>query len=484
MKFKHLISISVLASSLFLGACVETQLAEGGIGGTGISVGPITGFGSIIQNGVRYNVSQARFMRDGVSVPDQSQYRVGEIVKIQGIINADGITGKATQVDYGSLLQGQITALGADGKSLYVLNQLVRTDSLTVLHEVKLFSDLAVGNIVQISGARDAQATIRANSLTLQQDSFTPSSSLQLIEGRITQVDVHTQTFIVNGLRIDYSRMVRGALPAVNQYVRVTSQESLQNNLLIASDYRLAQEFVEFTVGEEAELEGLVTAFISSSRFAINGQLVVTTSATKFENSTAADIKLNAVVEAEGQINNQGELVAEEISVRQDSSGQTRELEGKVMSIAASTQTLTLLGNTLLVDASTILLQKTDDQETSIRFTDLQVNDHLEIKARQLTDGRLLALRIERDLEDLSSPDIEVKGLVTAINPSQGSLEILGLTVMSDASTEFKFNSDTVSQAAFFTQLVAGKSVVKAEGVQLTHQVLKADSLELETEDD
>lgn len=484
MKFKHLISISVLASSLLLGACVETQLAEGGIGGTGISVGPITGFGSIIQNGVRYDVSQASFIRDGVSVPDQSPYRIGEIVKIQGIVNPDGLTGKATQVDYGSLLQGQITGLGADGKSLYVLNQQVRTDSLTILHGIQVFGDLVVGNVVQISGARDAQAVIRANSLTLQQDSFMSGRSMQLLEGRITQVDAATQTFIVNGLRVDYSRVVGGALPAVNQYVRVTSQESLQNGLLIASNYRLAQEFIEFTAGEEAELEGLVTAFISSSRFAINGQLVITTADTEFENSVAADIKLNAVVEVEGRINNQGELVAEEIAIRQASSGQTRELEGKVTAIDTITQTLQLLGNTLLVDASTILLQQAGDQETSIRFADLQVNDHLEIKARQLNDGRLLALRIERDLEDLSSPDIELKGIATAINPPQGSLNILGLSITSDASTEFELNSEEVSQAAFFARLVEGKSVVKAEGTQLINQVLKADSLELDIEDD
>lgn len=484
MKLKPLIAISIVASSLLLTACVETQLAEGGIGGTGISVGPITGFGSIIQNGVRYDVSQARFMRDGIMVADQSQYRIGEIVKIKGTINADGVTGEATQVDYGSLLQGQITALSEDGKSLYILKQQVRIDSLTVLHGIKLFSDLKLGNVVQISGARDAQGIIRANSLTLQQASFVNGSSVQLLEGRISQVDVSNQTFIINGLVIDYSRVARGALPTVNQYLRVTSQASLQNNLLLASDYRLTQEFVEFTVGEEAELEGLVTAFISPSRFAVNGQLVVTTAATEFENSTAADIKLNALLEAEGRINKQGELVAEEISVRQASSAQTRELEGKVSAIDGSTQTLTILGNTLLVDASTSLLEKAADQETSIRFTDLQVNDHLEIKARQLADGRLLALRIERDLEDLSSGDIEVKGLATAINRATASLTILGLNVTSDGSTEFEVNSETVSQTEFFAQLIEGKSIVKAEGTQLANQVLKADSLELETEDD
>lgn len=483
MKLNGLMRALILTSSLLMTACTETQLAEGGIGGTGISVGPITGFGSIIQNGIRYDVSQTHFIRDGVVVANQSQYRVGEIVKINGAINADGVTGQATQVDYGSLLQGQITALGTDGKSIYVLNQLVRTDSLTVFHGIKLLTDLSLGNVVQISGARDAQGVIRANSLTLQQTSFIAGTSSQLIEGRITKADPLTHTLVVNGLNIDYSHVVRNALPTVNQYVRVTSTQSLQNNTLIASNYTQAQEFVEFVQGEEAELEGLVTAFISASRFAINGQLVVTTAATEFENSMPADIKLNALIEAEGRINTQGELVAEEVSVRQASTTQTRELEGKVAEINYNTQTFKLLSNTFLVDASTIILHKAEDQETSLRFTDLHLNDHLEIKARQLDDGRLLALRIERDVEDLTSPDTEIKGVVHSINRAQASLEILGVTVTSDASTEFEANSHEVTQAQFFAALVAGKSVVKAEGISLTNNSLKADSLELEASD-
>lgn len=484
MKFKHLMPLLVLSSSLWITACVETQLAEGGIGGTGISVGPITGFGSIIQNGVRYDVSQARFTRDGVAVPDQSYYRVGEIIKIQGSINPDGITGQATQVDYGSLLQGQMTALGNDGKSLYVLNQLVRTDSLTLLHGIKTLSELAVGNIVQISGARDAQGVIRANSLTRQQTSFIAGKSSQLIAGRVTALNPAAQTLTLNDLSIDYSQASLSSLPAVNSYIQVKSQQALQDTVLKAESLVTATEFVQFNAGEQAEIAGLVTAFISTSRFAINGQLVVTTANTEFENSTPAELKLNALVEAEGQINPQGELVAEEISVRQASTTQTRELEGKMTEINYSTSTFKVLGNTLLVDASTIILQKTEDHETSLHLTDLYLHDHLEIKARQLNDGRLLALRIERDLEDLSSPDIEVKGVAQQINRAQGKLAILGITITSDRDTEFEINSSEVGQAEFFAALIEGQSIVKAEGTRLTNTSLQADTLELETEDD
>ena len=45
-----------------------TQTAGGGIGGTGVSQGPITGFGSIFVNGVEIDTSSATILRDGATV--------------------------------------------------------------------------------------------------------------------------------------------------------------------------------------------------------------------------------------------------------------------------------------------------------------------------------------------------------------------------------------------------------------------------------
>ena len=64
----------VVAVTLLLSACVDTTLvAEGGMTGTGISAGRITGFGSIYVNGVYYNVDKAAFYRNGV-VSNQSSF--------------------------------------------------------------------------------------------------------------------------------------------------------------------------------------------------------------------------------------------------------------------------------------------------------------------------------------------------------------------------------------------------------------------------
>ncbi len=60
------------------------QLATGGIGGTGISSGPITAFGSVFVNGVEYDIDQATLTRNGQPASGQNEYRIGEYVTVKG----------------------------------------------------------------------------------------------------------------------------------------------------------------------------------------------------------------------------------------------------------------------------------------------------------------------------------------------------------------------------------------------------------------
>ncbi|MCB1638813.1 MAG: hypothetical protein KDI15_08200, partial [Thiothrix sp.] len=77
VRTRHWITASLTA--LLLAACGDGggNLAEGGITGSGISVGPITGFGSIWVGGVHFDVSNAEFVRNGqVTDEAQSAFRI------------------------------------------------------------------------------------------------------------------------------------------------------------------------------------------------------------------------------------------------------------------------------------------------------------------------------------------------------------------------------------------------------------------------
>ncbi len=64
-----------------------TQVAGGGIGGTGISQGSITAFGSVWVNGVEFDTSNASILRNGSSVT-QSDLAIGMVVTVDGSVNS------------------------------------------------------------------------------------------------------------------------------------------------------------------------------------------------------------------------------------------------------------------------------------------------------------------------------------------------------------------------------------------------------------
>jgi len=74
------------------------------------SKGTISGFGSVIVNGVRYNTNSATFTIDGVS-GSQSDLSVGDVVVLQGTVNDDGTSPTATSVTFDDAVEGPISAI-------------------------------------------------------------------------------------------------------------------------------------------------------------------------------------------------------------------------------------------------------------------------------------------------------------------------------------------------------------------------------------
>jgi hypothetical protein len=95
----HKLTTSQLGRRFLLGAAITSLLVAcgvdqvAGIQGSGspvaagyTSVGPITGFGSVIVDGVEYSTTGAQIRIDDEPAPE-SQLRVGQIVSINGSVN-------------------------------------------------------------------------------------------------------------------------------------------------------------------------------------------------------------------------------------------------------------------------------------------------------------------------------------------------------------------------------------------------------------
>lgn len=88
--------------------------------------------------------------------------------------------------------------------------------------------------------------------------------------------------------------------------------------------------------------------------------------------------------------------------------------------------------------------------------------DHIEVRAKLDRDGNLVATRIR-----VLSPSARafLQGTVSAADSAAGTLTILGTSLVSDTSTQWRASSTAsdlpVSKAEFFAQLKTNISVVK-----------------------
>mgnify|MGYP001827058915 CR=1 FL=1 len=171
-KILNAILILPFFGALALGGCGDsTILAEGGIGGTGISTGTVTGIGSITVNGVKFNTDNAAIYVEGTRVDDQCPetdtaadclnrlgFSVGQVVRVVGSFNDDGKNGTAEAVYYNDSIEGPVESanqIDVSTQELVVMGQTVIVDSQTEPVGVNLVT-FNPNDRIEVSGLRDS----------------------------------------------------------------------------------------------------------------------------------------------------------------------------------------------------------------------------------------------------------------------------------------------------------------------------------------
>ena len=169
-------SIRALAGALLLasvtfslstcGGIGGSEFAGGGTGGTGISTGSISGFGSVVMNGAHFrtdnNVAPGSRQKrcyngkDNSGRADRDVFAVGMIVTVRHGV-ADN---NALEIEYRDNLQGPVAKIlsGADNV-LEILGQTVVVDNAA------FFASLKQNDVVEVSGYADNAGRIRASRL-------------------------------------------------------------------------------------------------------------------------------------------------------------------------------------------------------------------------------------------------------------------------------------------------------------------------------
>lgn len=444
----------------------------GGIEGTGLAVGVISGFGSVIVNGVRYDTSDATITVDD-SPGSESDLAVGQVIVLTGSVDDDGTTGTADTIDFDAEVEGPIASIAADGHSFVVLGQSVLIDDDTV-YDNSLALPLQVEDEIEVSGFRQADGTILATRIETQ----TPGSELE-VKGTVVNLDAASLVFNVGTLTVDYSAATLEDFPGgeigEGDPVEVHGTGFNAQNQLEATRVEFEDDGIDGEDGDHAEIEGLITRFAGAADFDVSGQAVVTSPGTEFEGGTAADLALDVRVEVEGEFNTSGVLVADKVEVKTASSVR---IETTVDAVDDAAGTVTVFGDLLIkTDSRTQFEDSSDLDLERFSVSDINIGDFLEIRGAEdpSNSSGLIASRLERDDPD---PDSRLRGVVASF--SRPVIVILGVDIDTGGAQFRDENDQELTADQFFDRLNTGDAI-QVDGTW-NGNTLVADEIEFESD--
>ncbi len=455
--------------------------ASGGTGGTGVSFGTVTDFGSIFVNGVEFSTSGASIRRDDVVI-SESELRRGMVVEVRGSI-ANGSSGSATSVEVEEAVRGPVESqLGtASAGTLVVLGQTVRVDDTTLFDNTS-FAAITTGMLLEVHGQRRADGAIVAT--------FIESKNVVaafVVRGTVAGHIAGAQTFMVGALTVNYGAVgtIIDDMPVPNGtnwndvFVEVKGTSTGCATLPICGTLtatKVEREGLGVADADQAEVEGFVTALVSTSDFTVNSQRVQTTGATVFAGGLQIEIMLGVKLEVEGSLAG-GVLTATKVKF---------EDSVKIESNAtASATTITLDGLPgIIVTANAFTEIKNNiGGATPANLAPLN-GRNVRIRGRATGANTVLATEIEDKGLAIPNGDVLLQGVASSV--SNPTFMILGVTVntsqLNDPADFKGVNETAIGSAAFFSALAANGVIVEAKG-KLPGGLAAASLSEVELED-
>lgn len=316
-------------------------LADVGSGGTGsFTSGRISGFGSVIVNGVRFDDNAARIVDedDEGKVLGPQDLRLGMVVQVRGSATTDGgattlRTATASAITVESQIKGPVDSKTAPD-TLVVLGQTVKVDVATVFEGVT-FAGIAVGELLEVHGFADGNGVVTAS--RIEREGATSEFKLR---GVISNLDTTARTFRIGAAIFNYSGTQADRIPlsalANGLFVRVrTTTTAGPSGHWPVTRIELRSRIEDC---DESEVEGILLQ--SGDILTVNG---ITIDTSRLPAGTV--LPIGQRVEVEGAIVN-GVLVAREIELEDEDEEAEVEARGAVVSVNTTTRTFVVRGIT------------------------------------------------------------------------------------------------------------------------------------------
>jgi Domain of unknown function (DUF5666) len=325
----------------FKALCAAAVLVGCGGGGTSpgdsgtFAYGPISGFGSIIVNGVRYDDSSSSVSsEDDDDNPGRSSgdLKLGMVVQVKaGSIQSDdsGRRSSASEIRFGSEIVGPVGTKGTD--SFTLLGQTVKVSTSTVYDAssnppLTGFAQIAQGDVLEVYGLLDTAGNVYTATRIERKN----NASEYKIRGAISALDDSAtgKTFKIGSETISYASATKLPSSLANGQIVRAKLQTAKNAAGAWVATRVKNGAPSMSASGEAEIKGTVEGLASGSRsFKVNGIDVDANGATIYPASLAN----GAFVEVEGSLSG-GKLVARKVELEDSSSSSmgSFEFHGKV----------------------------------------------------------------------------------------------------------------------------------------------------------
>lgn len=341
-----LFTMLAAAGAVSLPGCGGGGIAGVDTGGTGsFSSGRISGFGSIIVNGVRFDDSTARIALedDPAGELQPRDLKLGMVVRVEAgeITPGSGTalpSAKAASITIETQVKGPVDSKTAPD-TLVVLGQTVKVTASTIFAGTT-FAGIVVGDILEVSGFVAANGVVTASRIE-REDAAGEFKVRGVIEG----LDTSAKTFRIGTVVFDYSdpaARLPGTPLANGLFVRVrvrTTKNADGEYVVVRIDLR-----DEVEDRAEAEVEGILVR--NGTLLQIDG---LTIDVSKLAGIT---LPIGLRVEVKGEIVN-GVLVATSIEIEDENEEAEVDVRGTVSSVNTSAQTFVVRGVTFHYDSAT-----------------------------------------------------------------------------------------------------------------------------------
>jgi hypothetical protein len=345
-------SLAALSALLLAVACSGGG-GDMGASGHALTQGTITGFGSIIVNGIRFDDSTAQVVDDDGQAHASSDLKLGMNVEVESSdIDRASSSAKASLVRFGAAIIGPVSAIstGTTPQTLTVLDEIVEVSATTVFAPslVGGINAIKVGDVLAVHALFD---TVSGHYLAKRFEPD-PAATVFKVRGIVASLDTMAKTFMIGSALIDYSgaaAVPSGLANGLKVSVRLQTAKNAAGAWVAISIRADEQEMEDH---DEAEVHGTITDFTSTASFSVNG-LPVDASKASFPDGTAGIVK-GAMVDVEGAIVN-GVLVATEVSLEKEhESENVNELHGAISALSTQAQTFMVRGVTVHYSTSTV----------------------------------------------------------------------------------------------------------------------------------